>query len=376
MKITKIDLFAIELPLVHPFVVSYGTSNNIQSIIVKMTTDNGVIGYGEAVPDAHVTGETWESTYHVLAHALVPKILGENPLNIERIHDVMDDTILGVPAAKAAIDIACYDVAGKHAGLPAYMLLGGRYRDNLPITHVLSIDTPEKMAEEAARCVAEGYRSFKLKVGTDPLEDIKRIRAVSERVGEDIAIRVDVNQGWKNSAVTLQAIEKLSGVSIDWLEQPVKANDIDGMVEVKSKSMIPMMIDEGLQGQPEMRQIIAKRAADKVNIKLMKCGGMYPAIKLAHMAEMAGIECQIGSMVESSVGSSAGFHVAFSKKIITSAELTGPLKFSRDIGNLQYDIPIIELNEKPGLGVDVDESVLKELTVFSKSITDDCIVNQ
>ena len=120
--------------------------------------------------------------------------------------------------------------------------------------------------------------------------------------------------------------------------------------------------DEGLRGVREMREIIAKRAADKVNIKLMKCGGIYPAMKLAHMAEMAGMECQIGSMVESSVGSAAGFHVAFSNKSFTSVELTGPLKFSKDIGNLHYDVPFIQLTERPGLGVDVDEMILAELT--------------
>ena len=148
----------------------------------------------------------------------------------------------------------------------------------------------------------------------------------------------------------------------------MKADDIDAMVEIKSKTSVPVMIDEGLRGVREMREIIAKRAADKVNIKLMKCGGIYPAMKLAHMAEMAGIECQVGSMVESSVGSAAGFHVAFSKRIMTSVELTGPLKFSEDIGNLKYDVPFIRLTEQAGLGVDVDEAVLNKLTVFSEKI--------
>ena len=113
-----------------------------------------------------------------------------------------------------------------------------------------------------------------------------------------------------------------------------------------------------------MRQIIKLEAADKVNIKLMKCGGIYPAVKLAHQREMAGVECQVGSMVESSVASSAGFHVAFSKKIITSVELTGPLKFTKDIGNLHYDVPFIRLNEKPGLGIEINEDTLQELAVF------------
>lgn len=368
MKITEIEVFAIRLPLHEPFIISYGRFDDMPSIIVKMTTDTGHVGYGEGVADDHVTGESWESTYHVIKHTLAPRLMGENPKNIERIHEIMDKAIYGVPTAKATIDIACYDLVGKALGVPVYDLLGGRYHEEFPITHVLSIGTPEKMANEAAERVAEGYGSLKMKVGEQVMDDVKRIEAVRARVGAEIPIRVDVNQGWKNSANTLQALRKLEHCELDWIEQPVVADDIDGMVEVRSKTHIPVMIDEGLRGVREMREIIAKRAAHKVNIKLMKCGGIYPAMKLAHMAEMAGIECQVGSMVESSVASAAGFHISFAKKVITSVELTGPLKFKEDIGNLQYDVPVIRLNEKPGLGVDVDEKQLQKLTVFSGKV--------
>lgn len=369
MKITEIEIYAIHLPLYEPFVISYASYDTMPSVIVKMTTDTGHVGYGEGVADDHVTGESWESLFAVLKHTLAPKLLGENPKNMERIHEIMDNAIYGVPTAKAALDIACYDVVGKSLGVPVYDLLGGRYHEAFPITHVLSIGTPEKMADEAEERVAAGYRSMKMKVGTEVMADVKRIEAVRARVGDDIAIRVDVNQGWKNSANTLQGLRKLEHCSLDWIEQPVLADDFDGMVEVKAKTAVPVMIDEGLRGVRDMREIIAKRAADKVNIKLMKCGGIYPAMKLAHMAEMAGIECQVGSMVESSVGSAAGFHVSFSKKAITSVELTGPLKFSKDIGNLHYDVPFIRLNDLPGLGVKVDEQVLRELTVFSEKVS-------
>jgi len=369
MKIAEIEIYAIHLPLYEPFVISYATYDYMPSIIVRITTDTGLIGYGEGVADEHVTGESWKGTFEILKNTLAPKLIGENPMNMERIHELMDAEIYAVPTAKAAIDIACYDVAGKALGVPVFNLLGGRYHEEFPITHVLSIATPEAMAKEAEERVAAGYRSMKMKVGTKVADDVLRIQAVRERVGEDIAIRVDVNQGWVNSANTLQGLQKLQHCSLDWLEQPVRADDIDGMVEVKSKTSTPMMIDEGLRGVRDMREIIAKRAADKVNIKLMKCGGIYPATKLAHMAEMAGIECQIGSMVESSIGSAAGFHVAFSKKIITSVELTGPLKFSKDVGNLHYDVPFIRLSDKPGLGIEIDEQVLQELTVFSEKVS-------
>jgi L-Ala-D/L-Glu epimerase len=364
MKITAIHLYAIRLPLSEPFVISYHTYDQIPSVIVKIETDEGIVGYGEGVADEHVTGETWEGTFHIIKNTLGPALLGQNPMEMERIHEIMNKSIYGAPTAKAALDIACFDIIGKKLGQPVYQLIGGRFHEEFPITHVLSIAEPEKMAKEAALMVEKGYQSFKMKVGTNVRKDVERIKVVRAQVGADVAIRVDVNQGWKNSSTTLTALEQLRDCQLDWVEQPVAADDIDGMVEVKSKTALPLMIDEGLKGMREMREIIQKRAADKVNIKLMKCGGIYPAVKLAHQAEMAGIECQIGSMVESSVGSSAGYHVAFSKKIITSVELTGPLKFSKDIGNLVYDVPFIRLTAEPGLGIEINEDTLFELTVF------------
>lgn len=367
MKIKQVEIFAIDLPLIEPFIVSYDTYPSMPSIIVKITTACGLVGWGESVPDDHVTGETFEGTYAVLKHRLGPKLIGQNPMEFEKIHELMDSLVKNAPAAKAAIDIACFDVTGKKLHVPVYQLIGGRYHEKFPITHVLSIGEPERMAAQAAEKAAEGYRSFKMKVGRDVASDVERIQAVRASVGEEIAIRVDVNQGWKNSGNTLQALSQLQSVGLDWLEQPVIADDIDAMVEIKSKTTVPVMIDEGLCGMRDMREIIAKRAADKVNIKLMKCGGIYRAVQLAAMAEMAGMECQIGSMLESSIGSAAGFHVAFSKKVMTSVELTGPLKFSKDIGNLResYRIPFIELGTGIGLGVEIDETVLSELTQYS-----------
>ncbi|MEI4771547.1 dipeptide epimerase [Psychrobacillus sp. FJAT-51614] len=369
MKIKKIDIYAIRLPLVEPFIISYHTYDDMPSIIVKLTTEEGLVGYGEAVADEHVTGETWESTYALLKNTLAPLLIGKNPMEFERVHEMMDKAVYNAPAAKAAIDIACYDVVGKKLGVPVYQLLGGRYHEKFPITHVLSIGTPESMAEDAEKRMKEGYSSFKMKVGTEVQADVKRIQAVRNTVGDEIAIRVDVNQGWKNSANTITAMRQLENTGLDWLEQPVVADDFNGMVEIKGKTSTPLMMDEGLRGFRDMRELIEKKAAHKVNIKLMKCGGIYPAMKLAHMAEMAGIECQIGSMVESSIGSAAGFHVAFSKKAFTSVELTGPLKFSKDVGNLHYDVPFIKLNERPGLGIDVDEAILQELTEYSTTVT-------
>lgn len=363
MKIKMIELFQVNFPLNVPFVVSYHRYDEMPSLIVKITTDCGLIGYGEAVADEHVTGESIESTVSVIRHLLGPALLGQNPMHLERIHDVMDRAKKNVPAAKAALDIACHDLIGKKLELPIYEFIGGRYHNAFPITHVLSIGSPEAMAEEARLQIDAGYTAVKMKVGVDVESDVRRVKAVRQAIGPSIPIRVDVNQGWKNAATALQAIHKLEHYDIDWVEQPVLADDMEGMLEVKIKTSVPLMIDEGVCGITDMRRLTIIQAAHKVNIKLMKCGGIYPAKKLIHMAEMSGIECQIGSMVESSIASSAGFHVAFSSKIVQSVELTGPLRFAKDVGNLQYDLPHIQLNERAGLGIDIDEAMLSSLTI-------------
>ncbi|TQR21304.1 mandelate racemase/muconate lactonizing enzyme family protein [Psychrobacillus vulpis] len=365
MKIKSIEVFAIRLPFITPFIISYHTYMDMPSIIVKMETDNGIIGFGEATPDEHVTGETWESTYAVLTKTLAPSLIGYNPFQIEKMHDKMNQIVLDVPSAKAAIDIACYDIMGKATGQPVYNLLGGQYHEKLEVPKVISILTPEEMAEEAKTALANGYTSLKLKVGTNKELDFERICAVRAAVGSGIPIKVDANQGWVNSSNTMYVLDRIKACEIELIEQPVVASDIDALLEVKQKTSIPVMIDEGLHGTKELKEVIVKRAADKINIKLMKCGGLYPASQLVHQAELGGIDCQIGSMVESAVASAAGLHLALAKKSIHSNELVGPLMFSDDIAKLNFEIPYVYLSEAPGLGIEVDEKKLKELTTES-----------
>ncbi|NRQ55020.1 mandelate racemase/muconate lactonizing enzyme family protein [Brevibacillus sp. HD1.4A] len=369
MKITSVHIHAITLPLVRPFIVAYASYNEMPSIIVKVETDQGLVGYGESVPDQHVTGETWESTYAMLVHSLAPAIIGENPFALERIHHLLDQCVYKAPAAKAAIDLACYDLMGKATGQPVYQLLGGKYHSVLTLPYVLSILQPETMAAEAKQAVADGFDSIKIKVGSDLATDIERIRAVREAVGPDIRLRVDANQGWENRTNTLTALKQVEDCRIDWMEQPVVAHDLDALADIRRQTSIPIMVDEGVLGASEMREVIAKKAADKVNIKLMKCGGIYPAAKLVHQAEMAGMECQIGSMPESSIGSAAGAHLSIAKKNIVSNELAGPFIFAKDVANLTCQGNQILLSDKPGFGVELDEAVLTQLTVRQETVS-------
>ncbi|WP_422123980.1 mandelate racemase/muconate lactonizing enzyme family protein [Planococcus sp. X10-3] len=369
MKITKADIYAVDFPLKEPFIISYANYPSMAAIIVKLQTDTGLIGYGEAVPDEHVTGEQVDAAFEVLKNVLVPQILDQSPFDIEHIHHIMDAAIANNPAAKAAIDIACYDLMGKATGQPVYNLIGGRAHDNLQYPKVLSIEPPHIMAEKAAKAVKQGFSSLKLKVGLDDAAlDIERIYAVREAVGDDVPIRIDVNQGWKTVGVAVQTINRLADANLTWVEQPIRMGDIRGLAEVRRKVSTPIMADESVRSMEDVLEIIRLDAADYINIKLMKAGGIFPAVGMAKAAEAAGIIAQIGSMVESSVGSAAGYHAVMSRKNIQSAELTGPLLFSEEIGDLLYELPFVKLSGKPGLGIEVDEAQLMKLTTKSATV--------
>lgn len=364
MKITKATLYAVRFPLREPFIISYATYPDMPAVILELETDTGLNGFGEAVTDEHVTGEFFLSAFENLKEVLLPQILGMNPFDIEAIHAKMQGALAGNASAKAAVDIACFDLMGKAAGLPVYQLIGGKAKESISYPKVLSIESPETMAKKAQLAVEEGYGSLKLKVGTaSAQEDVARIKAVRKAVGPDIPIRVDANQGWKSAGIAVAAIRQLEGEGLSWVEQPVRMSDLHGLAEVRGKTAVPIMADESIQTMEDLLEIIRLRAADVINIKLMKCGGIYPAAQLAKTAEAAGMTCQVGSMVESSVASSAGYHVAMARRNIESTELTGPLLFSEEIGDLQYVHPNVLLSEKPGLGVEIDRKQLEKLTV-------------
>lgn len=363
MKITKITLHSIELPFKIPFELAYETYYTMPSIIVKIETDEGIVGFGEGVPDQHVTGETLESTWAILEHYIAPALIGENPFNLERIHEKMNQVISSAPTAKAAIDIACYDLIGKKTNQPLHAILGGKYHDKITVPFVLSIQSPEVMAEQAKAAIAEGYTGIKIKVGKDAQEDVARIRAVREAIGTKAELRVDANQGWETVATTMSVLDQIRDCNLGWMEQPIHMNNVQGLADIRSKTTIPIMIDEGLQSPQIMNQVIQQNGVDFVNIKLMKCGGIYPALKLLAQVESAGLRAIIGSMIECSVATAAGAHLAASRKIIIGNEMAGPICFSEDIAEIQFDGEELLLNDLPGLGLTIDEEQLKRMTL-------------
>lgn len=273
----------------------------------------------------------------------------------------MDKALILNGAAKAAIDIACYDILGKDSGLPIYLLLGGRKKESPMIPIVLSILEPDVLAKQAREALDLGYEEIKMKLGTDPIKDVERVRAVRDAVGPYVPIKVDANQGWETVPVARQVMIDLEPYRLSWVEQPLPKGDHTFFKRLKEHTSIPLMADESLVEAQDLRNFLLDESVDFINIKLMKSGGIYPAYKLATQAELFGISCQIGSMVESSIASAAGFHVAASKKNIIATEISGPLRFSTDTGNLSYDIPYVNLPDTPGLGIEVDEESIKHM---------------
>lgn len=369
MKISRATITLIDVPLLEPFVVSYATYDSMPSIILTLETDDGVIGYGESVPDGHITGETPAGVAVALETELVPAVMGMDPRDITAIHQQLNHTLKGCGAAKAAIDIACWDLAGKAAGRPIYALLGGRRPEQPTIAKVMSILAPEVLAEQAIRARSQGYRQLKMKLGGHDGLDIERVRAVRAAINDDLDIRVDVNQGWSDPATARGMIRALEPYRIDWVEQPIRAGDIDGFRLLRQDTSACLMADESVVDADDLARFVRDRSVDMVNLKLMKSGGITPCHRLATQAELGGLKVQIGSMLETSIASSAGFHLALSHPNIVSTELSGPMKFTKEPGNLQYILPEVQVTEGPGLGIDVDRDVLAELTVSEKQIS-------
>jgi L-Ala-D/L-Glu epimerase len=373
LTIAAIDVIPVRLPLREPFVIAYATAYDTPSILVRLRTADGAEGWGEATPDQHVTGETWSSTAALILNDLAPALIGHDARDRDAAMRLLDAQVDHAPAAKAAFDIALHDLVSTALGVPLWVLLGGRSKPHLEISRVVSIGTPEEMAAAAERHVAAGFDTVKLKVG-DPANsmlDVRRVLAVREAVGSDISIKIDVNQGWRTPGVAIAAIRGMLPANPRYIEQPVAMWDIEGLADVRRMTGAPIMIDEGVHGPREMQRVVALRAADLVNIKLMKTGGIASALRTNAIAETAGIVAQVGTMVESSIASAAGLHTALALANVETVEMGGPLMLLDDIGDLGkcYDPPRITLTGRPGLGVDLDTGKIRRYSTSWTEVT-------
>jgi len=356
MRIVKVKAVPFDIQLIEPFRIAFETITSTMGILVQIHTDENMVGMGEGVPTTMITGETQQGAIHAVNKYLAPTLFGKDPFKIGKLIAQMDRVVLGNSSAKAAVDIALHDILGKAINKPLYNLLGG-YVHDVSSDCTIGIKKPEEMAKDALAIVEKGFNTIKVKIGVDVAEDVERVRRVREAVGDDIVIRVDANQGY-SAKTAIRVVHKLEPYQIQLVEQPVPAWNIEGLAIVKHAVSVPIMADESVHSPQDAIEIIKRDAADMINIKLMKAGGIFKARQIATVAEAAGIPCIVGCMEETKVSITAAAHFAVSTENVREADLDSPLFLREDPvmeGGIEYEQGMLKVPSLPGIGV-----VLKE----------------
>jgi L-Ala-D/L-Glu epimerase len=354
MKITDIQFGMLRVPLKTPFKTALRTVNTVEDIVVMVHTDSGHVGYGEAPATAVITGDTHGSIIDAIRHYISPRLIGQDIAELNHLTQLIQGTMEKNTSAKAAVEIAIYDLWGQLYNAPLYKLLGGG--DPVITTDItISVDYIDKMVADSVSAVERGFESLKIKVGKDIGVDIERVKAIYAAVEGRALLRLDANQGWtaKQAVYALQTLED-AGIKLELIEQPVKARDLAGMRYVTERVHTPVMADESVFGPMEVIELIRLRAADIINIKLMKTGGISNAIRIADIAAMHGVECMIGCMLETSISVAAAVHVAVAKSnVITKIDLDGPslCQFNPVDGGVIFNESEISVTDAPGLGI-------------------------
>lgn len=353
MKIVDIQVGTISLPLVRPFKTALRTVEAVHDIVVRVITDNGLVGYGEAPPTAVITGDTSGSILCAIQDFIRPALLGMDLNCFDEVLAKLDSCLIHNTTPKAAVDMALYDILGKAQGKPLYQLLGGA-RQSFRTDLTISVNPVDQMVADSLAAVEQGFDCLKIKVGKEATEDVQRIAAIRSAVGNAVQLRIDANQGWtaEQSIAIIHALEERD-LRIELVEQPVPAYDLDGLKQVTDAVDTPILADESVFSHHDARRILELRAADLINIKLMKTGGIHNALKICRTAEEHGVTCMIGCMLESRLSVAAAAHLAAGQSIITRADLDGPSLCSVDpySGGPVFDGPRIFMTDDPGVGV-------------------------
>lgn len=359
MKITEVRIGRISVPLRVPFKTALRRVDSVEDVIVEIHTDTGAVGYGEAPPTGVITGDTTGAIIGALKDHIIKTIIGRDVDDFEALTDCVQKCIIHNSSAKAAVDMALWDLYGQLYNIPVYKLLGGS-KDKIVTDITISVNSPEEMARDAITAINRGYDTLKVKVGVNPKLDVERLSAIRNAIGSRAKLRIDANQAWKpQEAVRILNQMQEQGLDIELVEQPVIAHDIEGLKYVTERSYVPVLADESVFSPLDAMKIIQSGAADLINIKLMKCGGITPALKIADAASIMGVECMLGCMLEAKVSVNAAVHVACARSIITKIDLDGPVLCSEDpiIGGSIFDEKDITVSKAPGLGINGIEKI-------------------
>jgi L-alanine-DL-glutamate epimerase-like enolase superfamily enzyme len=377
MKITRLKTVIVRIPLAKEYVFASHVAPAFQNVLVLLETDEGVRGIGEASFSGMGGGvypETPESAKVNLDVYLAPAVIGEDPFDIEGITGKLDAALPGNLVAKSGIDLALWDAMGKAVGKPAAKLLGGALVDKVRCTYTLSIDTPANMSKQAADRAAHGYTTVVVKVGRDPDNDVARVREVREAVGKTVRVRVDANEGYRPDQA-IRLIRQMERYEPEFIEEPVRHTDIEGMAMVARAVDVPISSDESNTTAETVMRLLDKRAAAILNLKVSKNGGLFRSKQIAAIAETAGVPCIVGGNTTYEIGRQASRIFAVSTVAVdkdAGSEGCAPASQSKmdDISKhwLNYDDVaankgFVTVLPGPGLGIDLDEEKVRRYTV-------------
>jgi L-alanine-DL-glutamate epimerase-like enolase superfamily enzyme len=370
MKITGVEPIPVAVPLKKGLSAKTAHGEHATSlfVLVRVHTDQGIIGLGEATISALWSGETQGGTVAAIKDYIAPVLIGKDPRDITTARRAMDHQIKLNPFTKAAVEMALWDIAGKAVGLPVCQLLGGKVRDRIRIKLVLwayDIPTVRAMGE---KFLGWGVSCLKVKVGLDPEADIARVRAVRELAGPEMAMTIDANTGWTISQAK-HCLRRLAGTNLVLAEQPIPAGDPAALAELRRDTPFPIMADESVFTLQDAWLLTSHRAADIFSVYPGKHGGIAATAEIVAVAKAAGLRCAIGSNLELGVGTAAMLHVAAAFPEIDSdafpADTIGPFYHEGDLITKPLDLgpPHARIPEGPGLGVELDEEQLRRWRV-------------
>jgi len=355
MTITDIRCHRLTAPLHTPFVTALRRTDDLETTVVEVVDDEGRRGFGEAPQVWRITGESLAGADACLSGPLADVVRGRSLDDLEALCDELAEAVVGNTGAKAAMETALHDLAAQRAGVSLVELLGGPSGEQqVPTDVTLSAGEPAGLGVSAAARTGDGFGVLKLKIGTDAATDVARVRAVRDAAPQ-AQIRVDANQGWTpdDAIAVIRALED-AGLGIEFVEQPVHRDDLAGLARVTEAVDTPVMADESVFGPAQLRAVIEHRAADMVNVKLTKCGGLRVGRTLLDLARGAGMGTIVGSMMEGpiGVGAAAALVAAVGTSQVSDLDAAWWLASSPVVGGATYGAGFIRLPGAPGLGIE------------------------
>jgi L-Ala-D/L-Glu epimerase len=358
MRITSVSAHILKVPLVMPFVIAAGTQNDYHGVLVKITAGD-IHGWGEAAPSKRVTGET-EASVMRFVKKMAPRLKARFP-TLDLISTIFDARN---GSATAALDMALHDLVGKLEGRPVrdmYALGNRPKRTSIETSITVSVGGLDATLERAQELIEKGATTLKVKIGTNPKLDIERIKALRAMFPK-VKIRLDGNQGYDEDQATY-VLQELEPEGIQFIEQPVDKRYLGAMARIRKRIKIPIMADEALIDYRSLEKLIKKGAADMINIKLMKVGGIREGLRIAQRALEASMGIQVGCMIETRVGITAGMHLALAEEGIRFADLDGHLDLRENVvtGGVMTRLGKNRISNAPGLGIEVNEMALAKI---------------